>query len=395
MRPLNSEKTPRIEMVDALRGLAVVAIVLIHSVEHFIYPVYPDPTLQPEWLNILDLGVFSIIFSLIAGKGYAIFSILFGFTFAVQFKNQQNKGNDFGGRFLWRLLLLAGFASLNALFFPGGDVLLLYAIMGVILFIVRKWSDKAIIILMVLLLLQPMQWLYYIGGTIDPTFTMPQPINGSLYEQIAVVAKSGQLFSFLWTNVTTGQLASLLWAIEGGRFLQTAGLFLLGLLISRKQLFLPTPQNLSWWTKTLIVCAVLFAPIYQLKVELFDTNSDTFVVNTVGVVFDMWQKLLFTFVLIGSFVLLYQRDTFQRKTAWLKCYGRMSLTNYVSQSFIGALLFFPIGLNLSPYCGFAASLVVGCIIVVIQLQFCKWWQKSHKQGPLEGLWHRLTWLGRK
>ena len=66
-------KAPRIEMVDALRGFAVILIVLIHSVEHFIYPIYPNPSTQPEWLNILDKGVFSVVFSLLAGKGYAIF----------------------------------------------------------------------------------------------------------------------------------------------------------------------------------------------------------------------------------------------------------------------------------------------------------------------------------
>lgn len=390
-----TEKTPRIEMVDALRGFAIIAIVLIHSVEHFIYPVYPDPITQPEWLNILDKGVFSVIFSLIAGKGYAIFSILFGFTFAIQFKNQQNKGNDFGIRFLWRLLLLAGFATLNAMFFPGGDVLLLYAIVGVILFVVRKWNDKAIFIIMILLLLQPMQWFYYISGLINPEFSLPENINGALYAQIIEINKSGEFFPFIWANITTGQLASFLWAVEGGRFLQTAGLFLLGLLISRRKLFNSTPENIKFWTKTLILCAILFAPMYQLKVELFDTNSDLFIKNTVGVMFDMWQKLLFTFVLIGSFIILYQKEAFQRKISWFRVYGKMSLTNYISQSFIGALIFFPIGLNLSPYCGFTNSLIVGCIIVALQLQFCKWWQKSHKQGPLEKIWHKLTWIGQK
>ena len=44
------QKTPRIELVDALRGFAVMAILLVHNVEHFIFPVYP--TDSPEWLNI-------------------------------------------------------------------------------------------------------------------------------------------------------------------------------------------------------------------------------------------------------------------------------------------------------------------------------------------------------
>ena len=136
-----STKTPRIEVVDALRGFAVMAILLVHNLEHFIFPVYPESS--PEWLTILEAGVFNATFSLLAGKSYAIFALLFGFTFYIQSHNQQLKGKDFGYRFLWRMILLAGFATLNAAFFPAGDVLLLFVVVSLVLFIVRKWSDKA------------------------------------------------------------------------------------------------------------------------------------------------------------------------------------------------------------------------------------------------------------
>lgn len=91
------KKTPRIEVVDALRGFAVMAILLVHNLEHFIFPVYPESS--PEWLSILDAGVFNAVFSLFAGKSYAIFALLFGFTFYIQSHNQQLKGKDFGYRF--------------------------------------------------------------------------------------------------------------------------------------------------------------------------------------------------------------------------------------------------------------------------------------------------------
>lgn len=143
MQQTTETKVPRIEVVDALRGFAVVAILLVHSLEHFIFPVYPDPAHVPAWLNILDQGVNSVIFSLFAGKAYAIFALLFGFTFYIQYTNQQKKGKDFGLRFLWRLLLLMGFATLNAAFFPGGDVLMLFAFVGPVLIIVRKWWLKS------------------------------------------------------------------------------------------------------------------------------------------------------------------------------------------------------------------------------------------------------------
>ena len=43
MQQTTISKPPRVEVVDALRGFAVLAILLVHHVEHFIYPVYPDP----------------------------------------------------------------------------------------------------------------------------------------------------------------------------------------------------------------------------------------------------------------------------------------------------------------------------------------------------------------
>ena len=49
-------------------------------------------------------------------------------------RNQKKQGKDFGYRFLWRLVLLVGFATLNAAFFPAGDVLLLFAVVGLVLF---------------------------------------------------------------------------------------------------------------------------------------------------------------------------------------------------------------------------------------------------------------------
>ena len=153
---LSASKIPRIEVVDALRGFAVMAIILVHNLEHFIFPVYP--TEQPAWLAVLNDGVFNVIFSLFAGKAYAIFALLFGFTFYIQCHNQTKKGKDFGYRFLWRLVLLLGFATLNAAFFPAGDVLLLFAVVGLVLFLVRKWSDKAILITAIILLIQPIEW---------------------------------------------------------------------------------------------------------------------------------------------------------------------------------------------------------------------------------------------
>lgn len=381
------QKTPRIELVDALRGFAVMAILLVHNVEHFIFPVYP--TDSPEWLNVLDKGTFDAVFALFGGKAYAIFALLFGFTFYIQCENQRRKGKDFGYRFLWRLVLLVGFATLNAAFFPGGDVLLLFAIMGLVLFVARNWSDKAVLAAAIFFTLQPVEWYHYIMSLVDSSYQLPDYGVGPMYDAVAEATKSGNFWDFVWCNVTLGQKASLMWAVGAGRILQTAGLFLIGFYIGRKQLFVVDRLKLSFWIKALIISAVCFAPLHSWRNLIMEGSP--MIQQTVGTVFDMWQKLAFTFVLVSSFVLLYQNKSFQQWVSNLRFYGRMSLTNYVSQSIIGAIVYFPFALYLAPYCGYFVSLLIGFVVFFAQVMFCKWWFKSHKQGPLESLWHWWTW----
>lgn len=383
------DKNPRIEVVDALRGFAVMAILLVHNLEHFIFPIYP--TDSPSWLDILDQGVFNSVFTLFAGKAYAIFALLFGFTFYIQSNNQKKQGKDFGYRFLWRLALLAVFATLNAAFFPAGDILLLFVVVGVVLFLTRNWNNKAIFITAVIFLLQPVEWYHYIANLINPAHQLPDLKVGEMYTEVAEYTKSGNFWNFIWGNITLGQKASLLWAVNAGRFFQTAGLFLLGFYIGRKQLFVATEKNLRFWTKTLIISAISFAPLYTLK-ELIMTN-DTIVQQSAGTAFDMWQKLAFTLVLIASFILLYQSKKFNKSVMDLRFYGKMSLTNYISQSIIGAIIYFPFGLYLAPYCGYTLSLLIGFCVFLLQVKFCKWWLTGHKQGPLEYIWHKWTWIG--
>lgn len=392
MERVLSEKTPRIEVVDALRGFVVMAILLVHSLEHFIFPVYP--TTDPQWLAVLNDGVFNVTFSLFAGKAYAIFALLFGFTFYIQYSNQQRKGADFGYRFLWRLLLLIGFATLNAAFFPAGDVLLLFVVAGVALFIVRGWSDRAILITAIVMLLQPVEWYHYIMSLVDSTHALPELGVGAMYGQVAECTKAGNFADFIWGNVTLGQKASLLWAVGAGRVWQTIGLFLMGLYLGRKELFVSSEANTRFWVKALIIAAIAFAPLYQLKETIMATDN-RIIVQTAGTAFDMWQKFAFTIVLVSSFVLLYQKDSFKRAVSSLRLYGKMSLTNYITQSVLGAIIYFPFGLSLAQYCGYTLSLLIGVALLLLQVQFCKWWLKSHKQGPLESIWHKWTWIGSK
>lgn len=115
--------------------------------------------------------------------------------------------------------------------------------MGIVLFVVRKWSDCAILVTAILFLLQPVEWYHYIVGLFDPSHTLPDWGVGAMYKEVAEYTKEGNLWEFLGKNMTFGQKASLYWALGAGRFWQTAGLFLMGLYIGRKQLLL-LPKNI-------------------------------------------------------------------------------------------------------------------------------------------------------
>lgn len=74
--------------------------------------------------------------------------------------------------------------------------------------------------------------------------------------------------------MTFGQKASLYWALGAGRFWQTAGLFLMGLYIGRKQLFVTSEKHTRFWVKALIISAISFAPLFQLKELIMASDSE-------------------------------------------------------------------------------------------------------------------------
>lgn len=363
----------RIDSVDALRGFAVVAIMLLHFIEHFIYGVYPPPASPTAAL--INQSVWDALFFVFAGKSYTIFALLFGFTFIVQQRNQEAKGADFGGRFAWRLVLLMLFATLNAAFFPGGDVLMLFAVMGFVMIPVRKLSRKALLIVALFFLIQPIELLECFGIHLIPTV-----LDETYYPALKTVIDSGNFWEMIGMNITTGQLASLFWAVDAGRLLQAPGLFILGMILARGDYF---SRSNGFWIKSLLAGFMASFVLYVAK---------SAAAGSLQIIFTMWYNIAFTAVLVSLFVILYQHDLFKKMTDGLRFYGRMSLTNYISQSIIGSIIFFPYALGLASSIGIAWSFVVGLAVMCAQIAFCKYWLKNHKQGMLESLWHRLTWL---
>ena len=78
----------RVDVADVLRGLAVMGIIILHSIEHFNFYSFPDTAGQSAWLNFSDKAIWNGLFFMFGGKAYAIFALLFGFSFFIQDDNQ-------------------------------------------------------------------------------------------------------------------------------------------------------------------------------------------------------------------------------------------------------------------------------------------------------------------
>lgn len=384
--------SPRIDVADVLRGFAVFGIVLLHSIEHFNFYSYPEVTSQ--WLKFTDTIIWDSLFFTFGGKAYAIFALLFGFSFFIQDDNQLQRGYDFRLRFVWRLFLLFIWGNINAMFFTG-EILVLYSIVGLVLVLTARLSTKTSLIIAIILLLQPMEWAKIIYALLNPDYEMGQSMALYYFMQAMPVQTNGNFIEMVKVNLWEGQLASLTWAWENARFFQAPALFILGMLIGKTGLFLNSEKNIKFWSRALIISIVCFFPLNGLKDIAPDFITNDAVLVPLVLIIKSFANFAFMTFLISLIIIMFYKTKLRSKLMMIVPYGRMSLTMYISQSAIGAFVFYNWGLGMYSTLGITYSLLVGIGIFVIQYIFSYWWLKSHKQGPLEYIWKKATWIGAK
>lgn len=382
-------KHARVEVADVLRGLAVMGIILLHSIEHFNFYSFPDTAGQSAWLAFTDKAVWDGLFFLLGGKAYAVFALLFGFSYFIQYDNQRMRGHDFRLRFCWRLILLFLIGNLNAMFFTA-EVLVLYSLVGFILPLTCKMKDKWIFVLACILLIQPLPLYYTLRACFDPAFVTPALPTGDLWGATFEVQSHGTFWETVRVNLWEGQLASLAWAWDNGRVFQTAALFLLGFLAGKRGLFLK--ENLKIWNKVLCGSLLAFFPLYGLGNMLPGFIDNPSIRTPLLLIISSLYKFAFMLLLVSAILFAYYRTHLQRRLAQIVPYGRMSLTNYITQSIFGSLLFYNWGFGLHDDLGITASFLTGILLFILQFSFCRWWMAHHSHGPMEYLWKRATWL---
>jgi len=382
----------RLLVIDALRGFAIVAIMLLHNLEHFDF--YHLPPHLPEWMQSLDKGVWDTLFFLFASKSYSIFAMLFGLTFFIQSNNQRQKGNDFNGRFAWRLVLLFGFGMINSIFFQG-DILTIYAVIGLLLIPLSYLNSKVLIGIAALMLLQPVEWGTLLHAIQNPDQKMLDPVSWTYFGKMHEYIPNSSMLDTVIGNLTNGKIAVILWNWENGRFFIILAMFLFGLVAGRNQLFVTSDQSNSFWKKTLIGAVVAFGIFYPLRVFMPDWIESAAIERSALTIVSPWADIALMLVWVSGIFLLFQKKSFNKILMIFAPLGRMSLTNYVMQSVIGSTLYYGYGFALYKYTGATYSFLIAIVLSILTGLFCHWWANNYKHGPLEGIWHKLTWLGKK
>ena len=378
----------RVEVADVLRGFAVMAIILLHSIEHFNFYSFPDTASQPAWLNFTDKAIWNGLFFAFGSKAYGIFALLFGFSFFIQDDNQRMRGNDFRLRFCWRLLCLFIIGQIDAIFFTG-EILVLYALVGFILVLTCRLSTKWLIIIGALFILQPISVYQMIRACMDPAYEIVKINSGTYWAATFAAQSEGSFLDIVKVNLWEGQLASLTWAWEHGRLLQTAGLFIFGMLIGRSGWF--GKQYLGKWSIVLAAAIMTYFPLTGILNMMPEyVENPNFLTPFKILVGSLTNLCLMLMWVTGILFAYYRTERLSAKLKLLIPYGRMSMTNYVTQGIIGSAIYYNWGLHLQM--GITGSLLIGIAIFLVQWAVCRWWFRIHRHGPLEYIWKKATWI---
>ncbi len=387
-----TSSSQRLDVVDCLRGFAIVSIMLLHNIEHF--DLYFFPPTFPAWLVSLDKGIWDSAFFLFGGKSYLIFAMLFGVTFFIQSANREAKGEDFRPRFAWRMLLLLMFGLVNSAFYQG-DILSIYAVLGLTLIPVARLPNKAVLAIAAVLLLQPYEWTNVLAALDHPSAKLADPASWAYFARADAYMKGSSITATWLGNLTNGKTAVLRWSWENARMFQIPALFMLGMLAGRKALFAATAATGRFWQLTFIGAALAFSPLYLTKTYMSALVPGDALRRPLDTIVSSWSNLALMLVIVSSFVLLFQTGAARRALRIFAPLGRMSLTSYLLQSIVGSSLYYGFGLGLYKFTGASMSLLIAIALASVQGCFSAWWLRHHKQGPLEAIWHRATWWGHR
>ena len=375
-------------ILDALRGLALMGIALANFPEFALWTFLSSEQQAAMPTACIDEIVRFLLYLVVDGKFYSIFSILFGIGFSLIMERHGLR------LFVRRMLILVIIGFLHLMFIWSGDILLLYAVGGLLLTLMIGLSDKSLLLLALSLILITvgLDALIEFGG-----FNFPEPfyqawwnkaealgINEANFASWLRDANSyGQMFAFL----IQGAYERLWEFVEGHRLPKVVGLFILGYLASKHRLYtrlqdLPLRKALYWNVSIGLPTSLLYA--------WSATSGHPWGLTVHSLLYGV-SVIPLAIVFIIGICLLYLQSPKSVVFRWLAAPGRMALSCYISHSLIGVLLFYGLGFGLGTSLGLVYIELIALVVFFIQIIVCRIWLNYFRFGPLEWLWRMLTY----
>ncbi len=390
----------RILLIDALRGFALLGIILTHISGWFYGGTLSTEVLEKYQSDFASNMVFYFDTFFVARKFYAIFSFLFGVGFALQFVHKKDSDVYFIPRFMWRLVILLCIGFVHHIHWKG-DILAIYAILGFFMMLFRNASDKVLWIAILFFILNVPVLLREIvifnRTPVNSMVALKQKVkshNSDDLTQSYNTLKKGTYTEVIIQNFKSLKLTAY-YQLYSGRIFITFGFFLLGLWVGKKKVFEHLKENKSlirnimWVSITinlflLSIIAIVNAPEVVHKMPSWFVIVEKFMFS--------YQALSMTIFYITACSLWLEKTYMDIVLVNLSAIGKTSLTNYLLQSTFGILLFYGIGFGLAGECSPAWCYVIGIGIFLIQIICSRLWLSRFKYGPAEWLWRSGTYF---
>ena len=385
-----SEKQ-RIEQLDVLRGIAVLGI-FVMNVQAFAMPaiLYIDPLAMGE-INSGEYAAWYLTQVLANTKFMAIFTVLFGAGLAMMAAKAKAAHRSTSGIQYRRLAWLLVIGLLHAYFLFYGDVLVSYALLGMLVWLLVGLPIPAMLAIacacMGIWFLQTFSFTHFMESEmaekgVDLWQMSPEAIeremslrSGSFADQLNWRIPTAIKVQIWWTLLMTG--------------LKTISLMLIGAVLLRWSLLRGGHRATEW--AMLIGGLVLGLPLVIVGIELFESTTNTPL--GVGLIECMKEagNLALAAAWIGGVLLLCRSESLRWLRTILAPVGRMALTAYIFESVIAGWIFYGHGLG---WVGQVSRVEQFYIVVVVWIGLlvgCSLWLSWFRFGPLEWIWRMLTY----
>jgi uncharacterized protein len=391
---LAGPREERFESLDILRGVAVLGIFAVNIIA-FAQPhsVFGNPSIMPEMFNETG-GWWRVSQTFFQFKFITIFSALFG-AGVLLMVGEEKPSPRFGihmRRMMW--LFLFGMIHNYAIWY--GDILVPYAVAGLIIVLLRRRSPLVLTIFAAVLILIN-YGLFAAQGLMLDTMTPEQiaemktkmwaPPSEVVQEQIAAYqgAWPGRIAD-TWGVSLQFQLIQAL-----GLFPRTLGVMMLGMALYKSGFF-----TLRW--STIVYALLAFIGIgvgvyfsHVATGALLESNFDfAKATSSQGLLY--WASLPQALGYASLVMLIAKLAPNAFFTAPFAAAGRMALTNYLLCSLIGAFVFFGApGLGLIGEWGFDKMALMTVVVWIAILVWSPIWLAVFRFGPFEWVWRSLTY----